>query len=182
MNKLAILLFLLLPLSLFAQRNQLVLIKNDEVVIRYGAGDNFNYKRKSGERKTGGFIVEINDSTIITSIDTVATHQIEKVFFSKGNMLNVLGGALVTGGVLIFVIDEFNTMVVDGNDFYVDERVANISLTSIAIGLPLLLLKKKSHRVGFKQRLRIVDRESLFYYSESRFRPKGYISPSIPRN
>ncbi len=149
--------------------------------MRYRAGDDLNYKRKNGE-KLSGFIVEVNDSTIITSNDTVATHQIEKVYFPKDNFLNVVGGFLVAGGTLIFIIDQVNIVVVNGDKASLDDRVSRITLVSIAAGLPLMLIKKQAHRVGFKKRLRIVDRESPFYYSEIRSRKKGYVSPGIPRN
>jgi hypothetical protein len=167
-------------MSLFSQ-NQLVLIKNDQVLMRYRAGDDVKYKRKNGE-KVKGFIVEVNDSTIITSNDTVATHQVQRIYFPKGNFLNVVGGFLVTGGALLFLIDQVNVMVVNGDRASLDDGVSRATLTSIGIGLPPMLIKKQAHRVGFKKRLRIVDRESPFYYSEVRFRKKGYTSPGIPRN
>jgi hypothetical protein len=180
LNKLAVVALLLLPFTLFSQ-NQLVLINNDKVVMRYRVGDDVNYKRKNGE-KVSGFIVEVNDSTIIASNDTVATHQIEKVYFPRGNFLNLVGGFLVTGGALLFIIDQVNTVVVDGDKASSDERVSRITLISLSAGLPLMLMKKQAHRVGFKKRLRIVNKESPFYYSEVRLRKRGYVSPGIPRN
>lgn len=182
MNKILLFALAVLCFQDVCSQNQLVLIKNDEVVIRYTIGDDFVYKRKSRTSSTIGFIVSINDSTIITSNDTVATHQIERVYFSKGSLLNILGGGMVAAGVGIFLIDQINTILIDGKDPSLDNTVTKISLTSLAIGLPMMLITKKSHRVGFKQRLRIINRESPFYYSESRFQPKGYISPHIPRN
>lgn len=163
-------------------QNQLVLIKNDVVQRRYLEGDDISYRRKSGKQIIKGFIVEITDSTLVTNTDTVATHQLERIYFSKGNFLNLVGGFLVFGGVAIFVIDQANNLIVNGQDPSLDSNVSTISLTSLAIGLPMFLIKKGSHRVGFKQRLRIINEESPFYYSESRFQPKGYQSPHIPRN
>lgn len=173
--------FLLLACASFSNaQNQLVLIKQDEVQVRYVEGDDFVYKRKSSKQVFRGFIVEINDSTLITSHDTVATHQIERIYFAKGNFLNLIGGFLVFGGSAIFIIDQVNTLIVRGEDASLDSNVSKITLTSLALGLPLLVLKKHSHRVGFKQRLRIVNKESPFYYSESRFQKKGYNSPHLP--
>lgn len=171
---------LLLTYNFATAQRQLVLIKNDEVQVRYREGDDIAYKRKSG-MKFKGFIVEINDTTIITSNDTVATHQIEKLYFTKGNFMNVAGTFLVIAGAGILILDQFNTVVVDGESPSMDSNVARISLTSLAIGLPMMLIKKKSHRVGFKQRLRIVNRESPFYYSPSRYK-FGFRSPHIPGN
>jgi hypothetical protein len=162
-------------------QNQLVLIKNDEVQVRYLKGDDLTYIRKNGQ-KLSGFIVEINDSTIITSNDTVATHQIERLYFKKGNLMNLVGGFLVVAGAGIFVIDQINTIIVNGEEPSMDDNVTQISLTALVIGLPMMLLKKNSHRIGFKQRLRIVNKESPFYYSTSRFEPSGLNSPHIPGN
>jgi hypothetical protein len=181
MVRLSLFLFCLLSLKSFSQ-NQLLVIKNDQVMVRYQKGDDFVYKRKSLKAPIHSFIIDINDSTIITNRDTLATHQIERIYFRKGNFLNVVGGFLVTGGALIFLIDQVNVLFVQGDNASIDENVASISLVSIGLGLPMMLARKNSHRVGFKKRLRIIDRNSPFYYSESRFQPKGYISPHIPRN
>jgi hypothetical protein len=173
--------FLLVNLNTYGQ-HQLLVIKNDAVMIRYLEGDDFVYKRKSLKKPVHAYIISINDSTIITNMDTVATHQIERVYFRKGNFLNVVGGFLVTGGALIFLIDQVNVLVVQGADASIDKNVASISLLSIGLGLPMMLLRKNTHRVGFKKRLRIIDRNSPFYYEDSRFQPDRYNSHYIPRN
>jgi hypothetical protein len=174
LNKALTILLLLAPLPLLlSAQNQLVLIKNDRVVIRYKAGDDFVYKRKSRKDRSTGFIVEINDSTIITSNDTVATHQPQRIYFRKGNFLNVVGGFFTACGGGLFVLDQINNGVVRGNEVSLDDNVSRITLTSLAIGVPLMMLVKRSHRVGFRQRLKIVNRTSPFYYSESRLTPRG---------
>jgi hypothetical protein len=171
LNKALAILLLIVPLPLFLPaQNQLVLVKNDRVVIRYKAGDDFTYKRKSRKEKSTGFIVEINDSTIITSNDTVATHQLQRIYFRKGNLLNVVGGFLTACGGGLFVIDQINNGIVQGNKLSLDDNVSRITLTSLAIGIPLMMLVKKSHRVGFRQRLKIVNKTSSFYYSESKYK------------
>lgn len=181
MVRLSLFVFLLVSINSFSQ-NQLLVIKNDQVMVRYQTGDEFVYKRKSLKEPIHSFIISINDSTIITNIDTVATHQVERVYFRKGSLLNVAGGFLVTGGVLIFLVDQVNVLFVQGDGASINENVVSISLVSIGLGLPMMLAQKNSHRVGFKKRLRIIDSNSPFYYTESRFQSKGYISPHIPRN
>ena len=161
----------LLAHHLCVGQNQLVVIKNDDVMVRYIKGDDLVYKRKNGT-KHSGFIVSINDSTIITSNDTVATHQIERVYFKKGNLMNLMGGFLVVGGAGIFIIDQINTIIVQGEKPSMDDNVTQISLTALAIGLPMMLIKKRSHRVGFHLRLRIINEESPFYYGRARVNPR----------
>lgn len=181
MVKLSLFVFLVISLESFCQ-NQLVVIKNDGVLMRYKAGDEWVYKRKSMKKPVHAYILSINDSTVITNRDTIATHQIERVYFKQGNLLNIVGGFLVTGGIVIFLVDQANVMLVQGEKPSLDDNVTSISLASIGLGLPMILAKKNSHRVGFKRRLKIIDKNSPFYYSESRFESKGYISPHIPRN
>lgn len=161
--KLFILFFLLGFVHLSLAQHQLVLIKSDQVQVRFIEGDDFVYKRKSSRKVIKSFIVEINDSTLITNHDTIATHQIEKLYFKKGNLLNILGGFMVLGGAGIFVIDQINTNIVRQEKASLDDNVTAISVTSLAIGLPLFLLKKGAHRVGYKQRLKIIDKGSPFY-------------------
>ncbi len=168
--------------SLCFAQHQLVVIKRDEVTVRYLPGDQLVYKRKSANAFVKASVIAINDSTIITSADTLATHQIERLRFKKGNFGNVVGSFLVTGGVAIFVIDQVNTLLVRQEEASLSNSVTTISATAIAIGLPLMLIKKNSHRMGFKNRLRIINQDSPFYYSDKYLQPKGYISPHIPRN
>lgn len=163
MVKLSLFVLLLVSFNSFCQ-NQLLVIKNDQVKVRYQAGDELVYKRKSLKNPIRSYIISINDSTVITDMDTIATHQVERVYFRQGNFLNVVGGFLVTGGVLIFLVDQVNELIVQGNEASINENVAAISLVSVGIGLPMMLVRKNSHRVGFKKRLRIINRDSPFYY------------------
>jgi hypothetical protein len=156
-----------LPVLVSAQR-QLLLIKNDLVVKRFQQGDDFVYKLKNGKKTQNEFIIALTDSTIITNYDTLGVHQIDRVYFAKGSLMNVFGGFLTAIGGGIFLIDLVNVTLVQQQQFSMDDNVNRISLTSLAIGLPMLLITKKSHKVGYRQRLRIIDRQSLFYYREAR--------------
>jgi hypothetical protein len=68
--------------------------------------------------------------------------------------------------------------VVDGNKAELDEGVTTTSLIMIGAGLPLILTKKNNVRLGGSKRLLMVAEGSPFYYD---YRPKGYMSPYIPR-
>lgn len=169
MRKCVLLIFLLCCYSIVTAQLQLVLIKHDDVVIRFSEGDSFAYKRKNGMIRKDAFIMSLNDSTIITNYDTIAMHQIQGIYFKKESLRGVVGKGLIIGAAAIFVIDQVNTTLVAKEDPSLDSRVNTISLTALAIGLPLVLIKSSYKRVGYKQRLKIITRNSPFYYSQSRY-------------
>jgi hypothetical protein len=84
----------------------------------------------------------------------------------------------VVAGTGLFLIDQFNNVVIDGNEAELDKGVTTTSLIMVGTGLPLALIKKKYVRLGRRKRMLMVAEGSPFYYDH---RPKGYISPYIPR-
>ena len=67
------------------------------------------------------------------------------------------------GGVAYFLIDQFNTVIVQGDKASLDEDVTTVSATMVAVGLPMMLIKKRYQRVGRKYRLMVVEEGSPFY-------------------
>jgi hypothetical protein len=77
---------------------------------------------------------------------------------------------MLIGGSGYFLIDQLNHASKG-----LDAGVNRVSVTSIAIGLPMFLIKKKSQRLNHKHKLLTVKKGSPFYQSD----PKGYVSPFI---
>lgn len=162
-------------------QNQLILLKGDELVFRFRAGDSFEIKRKDSKTVERSFIVSINDSTVITGLDTIPVHMIDKVYKTRMMFYNVVGATLLIGGIGYFVIDQFNIVVVNGDDPNIDRGVAVSSASLLVGGALLYYVRKKSQRVHGRWRLLSVDRDSHFYVPD--FVPqKGYVSPYIPKN
>jgi hypothetical protein len=82
-------------------------------------------------------------------------------------LINLIGKFLVVGGVGYFVIDQFNTVIVQGDKASIDEGVATTSAVMVGVGLPMLLIKKKSQRIGGRYRLMTVEEGSPFYLAPS---------------
>jgi hypothetical protein len=61
-----------------------------------------------------------------------------------------------------------NVTVIQGEDPSLDNWVSTVSLSAIGVGLPLMLIKKKSQRINYKYRLRTVDEGSPFYRPDTR--------------
>ena len=95
-------------------------------------------------------------------------HKIDKIYFKHSAFINRFGKFLVVGGVAYFVIDQFNTVIVQGDEASLDEGVTAVSATMVAVGLPMMLIKKRYQRVGGKYRLMVVEEGSPFYVAPLR--------------
>jgi hypothetical protein len=77
--------------------------------------------------------------------------------------VNLIGKFLVVAGVAYFVIDQFNVIVVNGDEPSLNEDVTAASVAMVAVGLPMMLIKKKSQKLTGKYRLITVSEGSPFY-------------------
>lgn len=155
---------LLLIFCLHAEaQKQLILIKKEKVMIRFNPGDEIVYRLKGEDRVVTSYVNNVFDTAVVAHDNIIAYHKIDRVYFRQSTYLNVIGSFLVIGGVGYFVIDQFNEVIVHGNDFNVDDNVLKTSVTMTAIGLPLMLFHKKSQRIKGKYRLLMVEEGSPFY-------------------
>jgi hypothetical protein len=145
-------------------QHQLVLIKKEKVLQRYSEGDRIRYQLNGSNDINRRLILGIYDSLIRTDRDTISVFKIQRVYFDHVTAYNKLGSVLVVGGAGLFIIDQFNTLVVRGDDFSVDDDLTVISASAVLAGLPLMLVKKKYHKIRYPTRLLIVDDQSPFYY------------------
>ena len=171
-----IVVFMLLAMPLVHAQKQLVLLKRERVILRLYPGDDIVFKEKGGKSIRHSYVNNLADTAVVTHNDTIAYHNIDRLYFRQSRFYNVLGNALVIGGVAYFVIDQINEVAVHGNKASFDQRVNLISLPAVVIGLPLMLIRKKSQRMTPKYHLLMVKPGSIFYKAN----PKGYQSPFIP--
>lgn len=170
---------LMMPATGIGQ-NQLVVMRGERVLFRFREGDMLKVKTADGVIRRS-FIAEVNDTSVITGRDTMLIQNIRKVYASRTSFINVVGGAMIAGGTLYFLIDQFNTSVVHGEDIDIDPSVAKASATLVTTGAVLFFVRKRSHALHGRVKLRSVDSKSIFF--EHDYRPvKGYVSPYIPRN
>lgn len=145
-----------------AQR-QLILMGGDELVHRFKKGDTFRTILKGDKTEHWGFLVEINEFSVLTSRDTIDLREIKKVLLPGKPLAHKIGSTLVTVGVGLFVIDQVNYTIVQGNDLSIDSGIAKASITLVATGLPLLFIKKKWAKPKGGLKLISVGRDSRFY-------------------
>ncbi|MBL7859317.1 MAG: hypothetical protein JNM57_16610 [Cyclobacteriaceae bacterium] len=149
----------------FAQK-QLVLLKREKVVLRLYPGDEITFKLKTSNTKVTSYVNNLYDTAVVTHRDTIPFHKIDRIYFKQTKFYNVVGGLLVVGGAGLFLIDQFNQIVVQGESPSLDDNVTTLSLSAVAVGLPMMLIKKKSQRLGYKYRLLTAKKGSLFYQPE----------------
>ena len=149
-------------------QKQLIVLKNENVLLRLYPGDELAYKLKDGKRKITTYVNNLSDTAVVTHRDTVLFHRIERIYFERRKLYNTIGSALVTFGAGLFLIDQFNVVVVNGDPPSLDHGVSAISLSSLAVGLPMMLIKKKSQRLKYRTRLMMVDKGSGFYRPDTR--------------
>lgn len=144
-------------------QKQLVLLKKEKVLLRLNYGDDFNYTLKGSKELRYSYINNLYDTAVLAHKDVVPLHKIDKVYFTHTSFGNRFGTFLIIGGAGYFLIDQFNVIIVQGEEASIDKDVAIASAIMVGAGLPLMLIKKKAQRLGGRYRLLVVDHSSPFY-------------------
>ncbi len=151
-----------MSLQTYAQK-QLVLLKRQKVILRLNPGDDFVYSLKGVKGIHKSYINNLFDTAILVHQTIVPFHKIDRIYFKRHSYANMIGGLLVIGGAGIFVIDQFNSVIVNGEKPSIDDRVATITITGLAVGLPMMLIHKKSQKMKPSYHLLTVKKGSVFY-------------------
>jgi hypothetical protein len=173
-----VLLIILLAAPHTQAQKQLVLLKKEKVVLRLYPGDDIVFKTPGRRFPRTSYVNNLSDTAVVIHNDTIAYHNIERLYYRQTRFYNILGGVLVIGGAGFTLVDQVNWVIVQGNKPSLDQSVSRISLPSLIIGLPLMLIRKKSQRLNHKYHLLMVKPGSIFYKAD----PKGFESPYIPSN
>ena len=175
MGKPILLLFLLGCMANARAQKQLVLLKGERVLLRLYPGDEFVYRLKGSKTVRTSYVNNLSDTAVVVHRDTVPFHTIDRIYFEQGKFYNLLGSALVTFGVGLFLIDQINTIVVHGESPSLDSWVSAVSASSLAVGLPLVLLRKKSQKMKYRYHLMSVEKGSGFYRPDMRRNKLPYL-------
>ncbi|MEO7990232.1 MAG: hypothetical protein ABI663_11865 [Chryseolinea sp.] len=162
MRNLFFLFIFCLSLQVSAQK-QLVLLKKQKVILRLNPGDDFIYSLKGVKGVHKSYVNNLYDTAVVAHQTIVPFHKIDRIYFKRHSFANVIGGLLVIGGAGIFVIDQFNSVVVHGEKPSLDDRVTTITITGLVVGLPMMLIHKKSQKMKPSYHLLTVKKGSVFY-------------------
>lgn len=154
-------LFLFISFASFAQR-ELVLLKKGKIMHIFMPGDDIYLKIKGNPDRIHSYVNNILDNAVVLHTDTIPFHTIERTYLQEGNIANLFGGMLVAAGSVYFLVDQMNELR-EGNGLNINKSVAIGSGICVGVGLPLLLTKKKSQKLGYKYRLMMVKRGDPMY-------------------
>jgi hypothetical protein len=153
---------LLISIKTFSQK-QLILLKKGQVMHRFNAGDDIYIKVKGNPDRIHSYVNNILPDAVVLSQDTIPLHKIERTYIYESARMNSSGSKLVAAGVLLFLIDQVNEVVIHKNDFKIDRGVTITSFALITAGLPLMLIKKKSQVISYKYRFIVVKAGDPLY-------------------
>lgn len=149
-------------------QKQLILLNGEDVLLRLYPGDELIYKLKGSKTVRTTYVNNLSDTSVVTHRDTVPFHTIDRIYFEQHKLYNTVGTALVIFGGGLFLIDQINVVLVNGQSPNLDSRVSTISLASLAAGLPMALIKKKSQKIRHRTRVMMVEEGSAFYRPDTR--------------
>ena len=158
----------------FGQK-QLVLLRNERVVKRFYPGDDFIFKLKGSKTIKRSYVNYLSDTAIVTHRDTIAFHRIDRIYFNYEMFSNRLGAKLIAAGVVLMLFDQLNVVLIQHDKPRLDPGISRVSAGFVIVGLPMVLIRKKSQKMTFKYHLLTVKKSSPFYMPD----PKGFISPYI---
>jgi len=145
-------------------QKQIVLLKGERVMHRFLPGDDIYLKVKNDPVRYHSYVNNIlDDALVLGNNDTIPYRSIERTYTGQRKFWSGLGKTMIQVGVGIFLIDQFNNVVVQGNDATLDNGITKFSITCVAVGLPLMLIKKKGEPIGYKYKLYPIDKRSPFY-------------------
>jgi hypothetical protein len=131
---------------------------NKQVV--YSSGDDIKFKLKEENFYRTNHIISLNDTAIVFHYYTIAYHEIDAVDISGhrfGTNLRGIGGTLQFVGLAYIAIDQFNQVVVRGEDASFNENIWLAGGAVFAGGTILKLMSPRKLKLGGKYRIRYMN-------------------------
>lgn len=145
-----------------AQREYIVVEKTlSNKQIKYSSGDDITYKVEGEDFFRTDHIVALNDSSIEFHYNTILYREISEVNikghkFSELNY-NSIGTKIQIVGIGYIVIDQFNKVVVQGQDAVFEKEVWIVGGLIFLGGTILKWLSPKKVKLGGKYRIRYMN-------------------------
>jgi hypothetical protein len=142
-------------------QKQVIFILHGDVVARYSEGEIFKCKLKNGQKKSG-FIIELNEFSMITSSDTIEFRSIAKIKgIPQPKWKQRVGGLMMIVGFGYVALDQLNVALGYNPPGFDDADWNAVKLG--AVGALVLLIKPQFQRIRPGTSIRTIDYHSPFY-------------------
>jgi hypothetical protein len=157
-----------LPINLSAQK-QLVILKKEKVIHRFYGGDEIIFTLKSDKKdKISSYVNNVMDTAFEAHDVIIPFYKVERIYIKKKTFWHDAGMKFIVAGVGYFLIDQFNTAVIQNEDASLNQNVLIASTALVGAGASMLLLQKKYTKIGGRYRLMMIDKSSVFYRPDLR--------------
>jgi hypothetical protein len=167
MKKTLLLFTFFLTIACYGQ--QVVVTHKQRVVQRFETGDLIRYSLGSRKQFKQERIVELTDTTIITNMDTIVYYQVQLVGVEAQQKITLreIGFKAMAAGLLLPIVDMINISAVQDEKYEFTSGIGLASATLFTAGALLYILDKPYLKLGYRNKLKIVDRDSpLFFRSK----------------
>ena len=157
--------FFIAAANLSFSQKQLVFITHGKVVARYVEGGTFKLKLRNHQRKEG-MILELNEFSIITTMDTIKFQSIDKLYARDHHAVRAnagVGGLLFVGGLGYIAIDQLNAALGYNKGGW--DSGDQLAWVVAGVGAAILFIKPRYTRLRPGTSIRTVDYKSPFYLS-----------------
>lgn len=131
-------------------QKQLVLVKQNKIIVRITEGEFIRFKRKDQNHFTRGFIGGIHQDYFRIGEDTTYLYDVAAIDLrnrpNSGFKVRQTGIMLIVTGVAVVLIEAFNS-------HNVDSGVATVSGTLIATGIFMQFVNNDIFKIGRKKRI-----------------------------
>ena len=136
---------------------KLMLLKNDSRVATFEEGEQIRFQKIGEQGFRKGFIAGIHTNFFRIGEDTTYTYDIAKIDLrgkkTTGFKTAALGSTLIVAGVTVFLIDIFNTTVINDNTFTLDGSTLPVSMALVGTGALLRVFNNNYFKPGRKKKI-----------------------------
>ena len=141
---------------------KLLLLKSDSRYASFEEGELIRFQKKGEQGFRRGYITGIHTNFFRIGEDTTYTYEIAQVDLrgkkTTGFKTAALGNTLVIAGASVFLIDIFNTTVVNDDTYQLDGGTLAVSLALVGSGALLRIFNNNYFKPGRKKKITTIGR------------------------
>lgn len=140
---------------------KLILLKKDNRVAAFEEGERIRFQKKGEHGFRRGFITGIHSNFFRIGEDTTYTYDIAQIDLrgkkTTGFKTVALGNTLIIAGVSVFLIDIFNTTVINDDTYRLNGGTLTVSLALVGSGTLLRVFNNNFFKPGRKKKIATIN-------------------------